>query len=51
MTAIKGVRASAYRVPTERPEGDGTLVWDATTLVVAEVDATRCGGYTGYRVA
>lgn len=32
------VRARAYRVPTERPESDGTLEWDATTIVVAEVE-------------
>ncbi|MET8338156.1 enolase C-terminal domain-like protein [Streptosporangium canum] len=53
MTEIRAVRAAAYRVPTDQPEADGTLVWDATTLVVAEVDAeeivgTRCGGYTGW---
>ena len=41
---IGGVRAAAYRVPTEQPESDGTLEWDAVTLVVAEVHA---GGQTG----
>ncbi|GLW07134.1 hypothetical protein Misp01_22640 [Microtetraspora sp. NBRC 13810] len=41
---IERVRAAAYRVPTDRPEGDGTLAWDATTLVVAHVTA---GGVTG----
>jgi L-alanine-DL-glutamate epimerase-like enolase superfamily enzyme len=41
---IADVRAAAYRVPTEQPESDGTLEWDAVTLVVAEVDA---GGHTG----
>ncbi len=41
---IVDVRATAYRVPTERPESDGTLEWDAVTVVVAEVDA---GGQTG----
>ncbi|MBP2705094.1 mandelate racemase [Microbispora sp. RL4-1S] len=44
MTAIREVRATAYRVLTDRPEADGTLAWDATTLVVAEADA---GGTTG----
>ena len=38
------MRATAYRVPTEQPESDGTLEWDAVTVVVAEVDA---GGHTG----
>jgi L-alanine-DL-glutamate epimerase-like enolase superfamily enzyme len=41
---IAEVRAAAYRVPTEQPESDGTLEWDAVTVVVAEVDA---GGTTG----
>jgi len=34
---IAGVRASAYRFPTDGPEADGTIAWDATTMVVAEV--------------
>ena len=41
---IADVRATAYRVPTEQPESDGTLEWDAVTVVVVEVDA---GGHTG----
>jgi L-alanine-DL-glutamate epimerase-like enolase superfamily enzyme len=41
---IDEVRAAAYRVPTEQPESDGTLEWDAVTVVVAEVQA---GGHTG----
>ncbi|HWE08476.1 MAG TPA: enolase C-terminal domain-like protein [Solirubrobacteraceae bacterium] len=41
---ITDVRASAYRIPTERLESDGTLEWDAVTVVVAELDA---GGQTG----
>lgn len=41
---IRGVSASAYRVPTDRPEGDGTLSWDATTLVVVRVDAGEAAG-------
>jgi L-alanine-DL-glutamate epimerase-like enolase superfamily enzyme len=41
---VTDVRAAAFRVPTERPESDGTLEWDAVTVVVAEVDA---GGQTG----
>ncbi|GHH69024.1 hypothetical protein GCM10017673_18810 [Streptosporangium violaceochromogenes] len=39
MTVIRAVRAAAYRVPTDRTEADGTLAWDATTLVTAELDA------------
>ena len=41
---VTAVTASAYRVPTDAPESDGALAWDATTLVVAEVSA---GGATG----
>ncbi len=41
---IAEVRATAYRVPTEQPESDGTFEWEAVTVVVAEVDA---GGHTG----
>lgn len=41
---ISSVRARAFNVPTEGPEGDGTFTWTATTLVVVEVKA---GGLTG----
>jgi L-alanine-DL-glutamate epimerase-like enolase superfamily enzyme len=45
---VDRVTASAFRVPTERPESDGTLDWDATTLVVVEVEGggLRGLGYT-----
>jgi hypothetical protein len=33
--AIESVAAEVYTVPTDAPEGDGTLTWDATTLVLA----------------
>jgi L-alanine-DL-glutamate epimerase-like enolase superfamily enzyme len=36
--AIDAVRASAFTIPTDRPESDGTLAWSETTLVVAEVE-------------
>ncbi|MGN6473376.1 MAG: enolase C-terminal domain-like protein [Mycobacteriales bacterium] len=42
--SIDGVSAAAYQIPTEQPESDGTLEWDSTVLVVAEVTA---GGSTG----
>ncbi|HEY2023317.1 enolase C-terminal domain-like protein [Paraburkholderia sp.] len=41
---VDALRASAYRIPTDAPEADGTFAWDATTLVVVELDA---GGDTG----
>ena len=43
-TPIGRVGATAYQIPTDAPEADGTLEWDRTTLVVAEVEA---GGKTG----
>jgi L-alanine-DL-glutamate epimerase-like enolase superfamily enzyme len=38
------IEAHAYEIPTDKPEADGTLCWNSTTLVVAEVKA---GGQTG----
>jgi L-alanine-DL-glutamate epimerase-like enolase superfamily enzyme len=35
--AIQRVEASAYTIPTDRPESDGTFQWNATTIVVAHV--------------
>lgn len=29
--SIERIRASAYGIPTDRPESDGTLEWDVTT--------------------
>jgi L-alanine-DL-glutamate epimerase-like enolase superfamily enzyme len=44
---VTEVRVRAYTVPTEEPESDGTLEWDATTIVVVELEAEgECGlGY------
>ncbi|PRX22359.1 L-alanine-DL-glutamate epimerase-like enolase superfamily enzyme [Paraburkholderia sp. BL18I3N2] len=41
---ITAVRAHAYRIPTDAPEADGTFEWNATTLVVVEVDAAGQSG-------
>lgn len=41
---IGAVTAGAYDIPTDAPEADGTLSWNATTLVLAEVSA---GGKQG----
>jgi L-alanine-DL-glutamate epimerase-like enolase superfamily enzyme len=41
---IARVDASAFAVPTDAPESDGTYEWSKTTLVTAEVTA---GGRTG----
>ena len=41
---IERIEVSAYRVPTDSPESDGTYEWDATTMVLVEAAA---GGRTG----
>ncbi|MBA2764832.1 MAG: mandelate racemase [Thermoleophilaceae bacterium] len=45
--SIQDVVVGAYRIPTDAPESDGTIAWDATTIIVAEVLAgNQCGlGY------
>lgn len=45
---VEDVAATAYEVPTDRPESDGTLEWDSTTIIVVEVSAgdLRGLGYT-----
>ena len=45
---VGAVSASAYTIPTDRPEADGIIAWDRTTLVLAEVEAggERGLGYT-----
>jgi L-alanine-DL-glutamate epimerase-like enolase superfamily enzyme len=41
---IRNIAARAFRIPTDGPERDGTLERNATTLVVAEIEA---GGTVG----
>jgi L-alanine-DL-glutamate epimerase-like enolase superfamily enzyme len=47
---ITGLRASAYRIPTDRPEADGTFAWNSTTLVIVSVEAGDESGI-GYTYA
>jgi L-alanine-DL-glutamate epimerase-like enolase superfamily enzyme len=42
--AIESIEVGAYTVPTDAPEADGTLAWDATTIVVVHA---RAGGAVG----
>jgi L-alanine-DL-glutamate epimerase-like enolase superfamily enzyme len=44
MARVEGIEAEARTIPTEGPESDGTLEWDATTIVLARV---RADGVTG----
>jgi L-alanine-DL-glutamate epimerase-like enolase superfamily enzyme len=43
-TPVDEVEVTAYTVPTDEPESDGTLVWTSTTIVVVEC---RAGGEAG----
>jgi L-alanine-DL-glutamate epimerase-like enolase superfamily enzyme len=45
MATVQTLEADAYRIPTDRPESDGTLAWDHTTLVTVHVAAE---GETGF---
>jgi hypothetical protein len=45
---IERLDVSAYTVPTDFPESDGTYTWDKTTMVLVEASAggKRSVGYT-----
>ena len=43
ITISKGT-ATAFTIPTDLPEADGTFAWDSTTLILVELEA---GGVTG----
>src|SRR5664279_5511436 len=42
--SIESVKVSAYTIPTDLPEADGTIQWNSTTMVVVEIEA---GGKKG----
>jgi L-alanine-DL-glutamate epimerase-like enolase superfamily enzyme len=42
--AIEQIHVSAYKIPTDQPESDGTIAWDSTTLVLVEIEG---GGHIG----
>ena len=47
---IEDVQVAAFRIPTDYPESDGTLTWEATTLVVVQIRAGDQQG-VGYTYA
>ncbi len=47
---VTAIRAEAYTIPTDRPESDGTLAWDRTTIVVVHAEAGSAKGL-GYSYA
>jgi L-alanine-DL-glutamate epimerase-like enolase superfamily enzyme len=42
---VTSLHASVFRIPTDRPEADGTAAWTSTTMVLVEV--TSQSGETG----
>ena len=47
---VEDVVVAAYRIPTDAPESDGTIEWNATTLVSVHVTAGGARGF-GYTYA
>jgi L-alanine-DL-glutamate epimerase-like enolase superfamily enzyme len=41
---VERLEVSAYKIPTDRPEADGTIAWDSTTVVLVEASG---GGQRG----
>lgn len=46
-SAVESLEVAVYRVPTDAPEADGTLSWDATTMVLVAACHGRVRG-TGW---
>jgi L-alanine-DL-glutamate epimerase-like enolase superfamily enzyme len=46
-TPLERIEASAFTIPTEQPEADGTLEWDSTTILIVQAHAAGQVG-TGY---
>jgi len=42
--SVDWIEASAYAIPTDFPESDGTLCWNSTTLVLVEARGGGCRG-------
>jgi L-alanine-DL-glutamate epimerase-like enolase superfamily enzyme len=54
MTNITQIDVSAFTIPTDFPEADGTIEWDSTTIVIVEAharDQTGVGFTYGDRAA
>ncbi|HEY8925723.1 MAG TPA: mandelate racemase, partial [Polyangia bacterium] len=42
---LDGVEVAAFRVPTDKPEADGTFAWTSTTLLTVHVTAAGFRGF------
>lgn len=47
---ITSLKTSAYKIPTDYPESDGTIQWESTTMILVEVKAADKSGI-GYSYA
>jgi L-alanine-DL-glutamate epimerase-like enolase superfamily enzyme len=52
-TPIEKLEVSAFTIPTDQPESDGTIAWNSTTIVIVEAEAggRRSLGYSYADVA
>ncbi|HEX3244634.1 MAG TPA: enolase C-terminal domain-like protein [Chloroflexota bacterium] len=48
---IARVETAVYRVPTDKPEADGTIAWDSTTMLLVEVVAKNGARGIGFSYA
>jgi L-alanine-DL-glutamate epimerase-like enolase superfamily enzyme len=48
---IQEVNVRVYRIPTDRPEADGTIHWDATSMVLVELKSESGQQGLGYSYA
>jgi L-alanine-DL-glutamate epimerase-like enolase superfamily enzyme len=44
LSPVTDLKATAYTIPIDAPEADGTLSWDSTTIVVVQA---HCGNVVG----
>lgn len=44
MKNVEEVQVDFFRIPTEKPESDGTLTWSSTGMLCVQI---HCQGYTG----
>jgi L-alanine-DL-glutamate epimerase-like enolase superfamily enzyme len=49
-SVIESLQVSAYTIPTDSPESDGTFAWDKTTIVIVQVASHEISGL-GYTYA
>jgi L-alanine-DL-glutamate epimerase-like enolase superfamily enzyme len=48
---VTSLQTSVFRVPTDRPEADGTITWNSTTMVLVEVAAQSGAKGIGFSYA